>query len=270
MTSISYIVARALPGYARTHLTPNEGNMMRNDLHEHKVDLACALRWADRLGLSEGICNHFSLAVDESGETFLVNPQGLHWSEIQASDIVLCRHDGEVLEGKHKVEETAFFIHSRLHLKHPNAGAVLHTHMPYATSFTLLENCRLEMVEQNALRFHNRIAYDDNYGGVAFSSEEGDRITAAMQGKDIGFLAHHGVVVCGQDLPSAFDDLYYLERACQVQALARSQGLPFRKIPEAVVEETARQIAEDNGVQRAGHFQAIKRTLEKESPEIRF
>ena len=71
---------------------------MRNDLHEQKVDLACALRWADRLGFSEGICDHFSLAVDEKGETFLVNPQGLHWSEICASDIVLCRHDGEVLE----------------------------------------------------------------------------------------------------------------------------------------------------------------------------
>lgn len=241
---------------------------MRNDLHERKIELAVALRWADRLGLSEGICNHFSMAVDDAGETFLVNPQGLHWSEICASDIVLCRHDGEVLEGKHKVEETAFFIHSRLHLKHPNARAVLHTHMPYATSFTILKDCRLEMVEQNALRFHDRIAYDDTYGGVAFSTEEGDRITAAMQGKDIGFLAHHGVVVCGGDIAAAVDDLYYLERACQVQAIARSQGLPFRKLPEAIVAETARQIADDNGVQRAGHFAAIRRRFEKEAPEI--
>ncbi len=96
--------------------------------------------------------------------------------------------------------------------------------MPFATSFTLLENCRLEMVEQNALRFHNRIAYDDSYGGVAFSSEEGDRITAAMQGKDIGFLAHHGVVVCGQDLPSAFDDLYYLERGLSGTGFSKVAG----------------------------------------------
>jgi ribulose-5-phosphate 4-epimerase/fuculose-1-phosphate aldolase len=242
---------------------------MRNDLHEQKIDLACALRWADKLGLSEGICNHFSLAIDKDGKTFLVNPQGVHWSEMTASDIVLCSHQGEVLEGKHTVEETAFFIHSRLHLRHPNARAVLHTHMPYATSFTLLQDCRLEMVEQNALRFHNRIAYDDTYGGVAFSTEEGDRITDAMQGKDIGFLAHHGVVVCGADVGSAFDDLYYLERACQVQAIARSQGLPFRKIPDDVIETTAREIAEDNGVQRAGHFNAIKRILERDAPEIR-
>ena len=125
------------------------------------------------------------------------------------------------------------------------------------------------MVEQNALRFFDRIAYDDSYGGVAFSTEEGDRIADAMQGKDIGFLAHHGVVVCGGDLPSAFDDLYYLERACQFQALARAQGLPFRRIPDDMVEATARQIAEDNGVQRAGHFSAIKRILEREAPEIR-
>lgn len=241
---------------------------MRNDLHEQKVDLACALRWAEKLGLSEGICNHFSLAIDPSGETFLVNPQGLHWSEITASDIVLCDATGQVLEGRHTVEDTAFFIHSRLHLKHPNARAVLHTHMPYATSFTLLENCRLEMVEQNALRFYDRIAYDDDYGGVAFSGEEGDRIADAMQGKDIGFLAHHGVIVCGGDIAAAFDDLYYLERACQVQALARSQGLPFRKIPDAVVKRTARAIAEDNGAQRIGHFASIKRMLVKASPDI--
>lgn len=242
---------------------------MRNDLHERKVDLATALRWADRLGMSEGVCNHFSLAVDPGGETFLVNPQGLHWSEIAASDIVLCRHDGEVLEGKHRVEETAFFIHSRLHLNCPHAKAVLHTHMPYATALTCLEGGRLEMVEQNALRFYDRIAYDDHYGGVAFAVEEGDRIAAALQGKDIGFLAHHGVVVCGPDVASAFDDLYYLERACKVQAIARAQGLPFRRIPEATAVEAARQIAEDNGVQRAGHFAAIKRILAKEAPDIR-
>ena len=121
---------------------------MRNDLREAREDLAAALIYADKLGLSEGICNHFSLAVSDDGEEFLVNPQGLHWSELTASDIILCHKDGRVLDGKHPVEATAYFIHAPIHAGNPAAKAVLHTHMPYATSLTLVEEGRLEMVEQ--------------------------------------------------------------------------------------------------------------------------
>ena len=110
---------------------------MGRDLREARENLTAALRYADKLGLSEGICNHFSLAVSDDGEEFLVNPQGLHWSEVRASDIVLCHRDGRVLDGHHSVEATAYFIHAPIHAKRPSAKAVLHTHMPYATSCLL-------------------------------------------------------------------------------------------------------------------------------------
>ena len=115
---------------------------MTDSLQQQRIDLACALRWAARLGLHEGVCNHFSLAVaDEDGmvrgDRFLINPYGWHWSEITASSLVLCDADGNVLEGDNAVEPTAFFIHSRVHLKAPQAVCVLHTHMPYATALTL-------------------------------------------------------------------------------------------------------------------------------------
>src|SRR5262249_36635037 len=96
-----------------------------------RIDLATALRWAARLGLSEGICNHFSYAVTPNGDQFLVNPLGVHWTEIIASDIVRADKDRNILEGNRKVEDTAFFIHSRIHLSQPTARCVLHTHMPY-------------------------------------------------------------------------------------------------------------------------------------------
>lgn len=240
---------------------------MREDLKAAREDLAAALRYAEKLGLSEGICNHFSLAVSEDGEEFLVNPQGFHWSELRASDIVLCHRDGRVLDGAHEVEPTAYYIHAMIHAKRPDAKAVLHTHMPYATSLTLVEGGRLEMVEQGALRFHDRIAYDDGYGGLALDYEEGERIAEAMGDRPIAFLGHHGVVVTAPTVAKAFDDLYYLERAAQVQTLARMHGKPLRAIPEELVERTTRQIREANdSTQVISHFEAIKRMLDRDDP----
>ena len=124
---------------------------MGRDFREARENLTAALRYADKLGLSEGICNHFSLAVSDDGEEFLVNPQGLHWSEVRASDIVLCHRDGRGLDGHYSVEATAYFIHAPIHASRPSAKAVLHTHMPYATSLTLVENGRLEMTTAMAV-----------------------------------------------------------------------------------------------------------------------
>jgi ribulose-5-phosphate 4-epimerase/fuculose-1-phosphate aldolase len=239
---------------------------MRNDLHEMRTDLAAALRWAARLGLNEGVCNHFSLAVSEDGREFLVNPQGLHWSEVRASDIVLCNDSGRVLDGAHTVEATAFHIHAPIHRGNPRARAVLHTHMSWATSITVVDGGRLEMVEQNALRFHGRIAYDDDYGGVALDGEEGERIARALDGKDVAFLAHHGVVVTGPTMAKAFDDLYYLERACQNQVLAMSTGRPLKHVPAAEVERTRAEF--DLYEEQADlHFAALKRMLDREEPD---
>lgn len=240
---------------------------MRNDLREDREDLAAALRYAAKLGLNEGICNHFSLAVSDDGQEFLVNPQGMHWSEIRASDILLCHRDGRVLDGEGTVEATAYYIHAPIHAKRPSAKAVLHTHMPYATSLTIVENGRLEMVEQGALRFYDRIAYDDEYGGLALDHQEGERIADGMADKPIAFLGHHGVVVTAATVAKAFDDLYYLERAAQVQTIAKAHGKPFRQIPQQMVEQTARQIADESDLtQVMAHFDSIKRMLDRDEP----
>src|SRR6187402_963167 len=124
-----------------------------------RIDLAAAFRLAVRLDLHEGVCNHFSVMFPD-GKRFLLNRFGLHWSEVTASNLLALDADGRVLAGEGEYEKTAFYIHSRIHLANPHAACVLHTHMPYATSLTLLEGGRLEMVEQNALRFHKEIACD--------------------------------------------------------------------------------------------------------------
>src|SRR6187549_1569236 len=163
-----------------------------------RIDLAAAFRLAVRLDLHEGVCNHFSLMLppkEDAGSRFLLNRFGLHWSEVTASNLLALDADGRVLAGEGDYEKTAFYIHSRIHLANPHAACVLHTHMPYATSLTLLEGGRLEMVEQNALRFHDDIAYDDIYNGLVVDSAEGDRLARAMGSKRVMFLANHGVIV---------------------------------------------------------------------------
>ena len=230
-----------------------------------RVDLAAAFRLAVRLDLHEGVCNHFSAMLPD-GKRFLLNRYGLHWSEVSASNLLALDADGNVLEGEGELEKTAFYIHSRIHLANPRATCVLHTHMPYATALTLLEGARLEMVEQNALRFHDDVAYDDVYNGLVVDDAEGDRLARVLGSKRVMFLASHGVIVVGPTVAEAFDALYYLERACRLQVLARSMHGRFRPIRKEVVEQTYRLMCADAPRYAGAHFEALKRILDREEP----
>ena len=247
---------------------------MTAGLQELRVDLAASLRWAARMNLHEGVDNHFSLAVPDEdgvvrGNLFLINPYGWHWSEITASSLVLCDVDGNVLEGDNEVEDTAFFIHSRVHLAAPHAQCVLHTHMPYATSLTLLEEGRLEMCEQNALMFDERIAYDDDYTGLALDGAEGDRLAAKLGNRGVLMMASHGVLVTGPSVAEAFNDLYYLERAAQFQVLANASGKKLRTISDDVRARAREQFVVERAKVADRHFTALKRMLDVQEPEYR-
>src|SRR3954468_1734375 len=230
-----------------------------------RTDLAAAFRLAVRMDFHEGVCNHFSLMLPDG--KFLLNRYGLHWSEVSASNLLALDAQGNILEGEGEVERTAFYIHSRIHLAHPGAACVLHTHMPYATSLTLLEGGRFEMVEQNALRFHEEIAYDDTYNGLVVDNAEGDRLARMLGDKRVMFLANHGVIVVGPSVAEAFDLMYYLERACRLQVLARSSQQSFRKIRPEVVRDTYRMILADTPKYANAHFEALKRILDREEPD---
>jgi ribulose-5-phosphate 4-epimerase/fuculose-1-phosphate aldolase len=225
-----------------------------------REDLALALRAAAHHGFGEGVCNHFSVALPGRSDLFLLNPRGLMWSEVRAADIVLVDAQGSRLAGRHEVEPTAMFIHAAVH-RIAAKTCVLHCHMPYATALTLTEDRALDMtLSQNAMRFHGRVAVDANYKGLALDASEGERIAGAMQGADIVFLGNHGVIVCGERIDHAYDDLYYLERACAVQVIAQSTGRAMRPVDPALAERVAQQ---SNGerMQSELFFQALRRTL---------
>ena len=230
-----------------------------------RIDLVCALRSAERLGLAEGVCNHFSLALPGRSGQFLINPQGLHWSEVLPEDLVIVDGEGRQLSGRHRVEPTAFFIHGRIHHASPRAQCVLHTHMPYATTLTVLDGGELAWASQNALRFHGRVAYERAYNGLALDEGEGDRLAASVRDADVIFLANHGVIVCGPSVAYAFDDLYYLERACMLQVLAHGSPRPLKTVPEEVARATRAQM-DGERQQSTLHLDALKRILDREQP----
>jgi ribulose-5-phosphate 4-epimerase/fuculose-1-phosphate aldolase len=225
-----------------------------------REDLALALRAAARHGLAEGVCNHFSVALPDGSDRFLLNPRGLLWQEVAADDVVLVDADGRRLAGRHEVEPTAMFIHAAVH-RIAGQACVLHTHMPHATALTLTADRALDTtLSQNAMRFHGRVAVDACYNGLALDAAEGERIAGAMQGRDIVFLGNHGVLVCGARIDHAYDDLYYLERACMAQVLARSTGRPLAPVAPALAQRVADQTRSERQ-QSVLFFEAVRRSL---------
>lgn len=225
-----------------------------------REDLALALRAAAHPGFGEGVCNHFSVAVPDEPDRFLINPRGLHWSEIGPADVLIVDGAGNVIDGRHRVEPTALYIHAAVHRVAGHA-VVLHTHMPYATALTLTADRALDpMLSQNAMRFLDRIAIDANYHGLALDVAEGERIARAMGHKEIAFLGNHGVIVAGSNIAHAYDDLYYLERACQHQVLAASTGRPLMPVGLELCRLVASQIQGERE-QSDLFFEALRRLV---------
>ena len=236
------------------------------DLRQARIDLAAALRLAVRCDLQEGICNHFTLRVPGTEDQYFLNPFGLHWSEVRASDLLIVDDGGERVAGEGVVERTAAVLHGRVHSAAPQAACVLHTHMPYATALMCTEGARLEHLTIAGLRFLDRVAYDDAFEGVALDWEEGDRVAAKLGNRSVLMMANHGVMVTGPTVGIAFDSLYFLERACQSQILAMSTGRPLKRIRDEVLVRSARRMRELDGLAEA-HFTALKRVLDREQPD---
>jgi ribulose-5-phosphate 4-epimerase/fuculose-1-phosphate aldolase len=239
------------------------------EVMEARMDLAACFRMAARLGLEEGICNHFSVLVPGYDDLFIVNPYGKAFAEITASSLLICDFHGRVVSGNGSPEATAFYIHARVHDRLPRARAVFHTHMPYATALSMTEGEPLLFAGQTALKFYGRTAVDSNYSGLALDNAEGDRIASSIGDADVLFMKHHGVMVLGRSIAEAWDDIYYLERACQVQTLALSTGRKVTPVATSTAAAVARQMRDGDAESARLHLESIKRRLDIEDPLYR-
>lgn len=262
-------MAHSFTPAASSHSGANQPRLDSDEIWQARVDLAACFRMAARHGLEEGICNHFSALVPGYDDLFIVNPYGYAFRELTASQLLICDFHGNVIGGHGRPEATAFYIHARIHKALPRAKVAFHTHMPYATALSMTEGDPLIYAGQTALKFYGRTAVDADYNGLALDEREGDRIAHAIGDADIVFMKHHGVMVLAPTIAEAWDDLYYLERACQVQCLALSTGRKVLPVDAAIAEAAARQMREGDAESARLHLESVKRVLDGEEPAYR-
>ena len=241
-------------------------------IQNQREDLAAAYRLAAQFSFNEGIDNHITAKVPGYPDQFLLIPYGQHWAEVTASSLLGVDNRGERVEGDGFVEPTAFHIHNSIHTARPEVNCVMHCHPPYPLALCMIKDGRLEYADQNACRFFGKVAYDDDYPGAAFDAAEGKRIAQVLGDKNILFMANHGITVVGSCIAHAWDQLYFLNRACKAQVIAMSTGQPLRKLPDDIVQKVADQIeAEERGVAANyhRHFAALKRLLERQTPDYK-
>ncbi|RWP96671.1 class II aldolase/adducin family protein [Mesorhizobium sp.] len=232
-----------------------------------RVDLAAAHRQAVKDGFVEGIDNHFTVMVPGRTDRFYLNRFGLHWSEVKASNLIEVSLEGEVLSGEGPANLSAVCIHAPIHRR--GVACALHTHMPYTTALTQLEDMTLEPSSQNGALLHDRIAYDHQYNGWAETQEEGERMADVLGDKRILLLANHGAIATGDTVAEAYHSLYFLERAAMTQLIAMAAG-KRRLISDAALEKVRNSLQTGSREVKAEisqYFDAVKRVLDNDGSD---
>lgn len=235
---------------------------------ELRRDLAAVFRVMARLDMNEQIAGHNSMMLphgEREEPRFLINPRGLHYSEISASRLLLCNLTGDVLSGDGELRKVAFHIHARIHRMHPQAQCILHTHPQYLTALSLLEGGRMEFCHQNDMALAGRIAYDDDFNGIVLDDAEGDRLARALGDRTVLLMANHGVTVVGPTIHDAFDELYMAERTCKYQMTAMATGRPLREMKRE--HRMNHKGAWSDYFDARLHLDAWRRILDRDEPD---
>ncbi len=235
------------------------------DHWQERVDLAAAFRWTARLNMHEGVANHFSLAINEDGTRFLMNPNQMHFSRVKASDlIVVDANDPDTLSGPNAPDPTAWGLHGGLHRHCAHARCAMHVHSVHATVLASLADSRLPPIDQNCATFFNRYVIDDSYGGLAFE-DEGVRCASLLTDpkKKVMIMGNHGIMIIGETVAETFNRLYYFERAAETYIRALQTGKPLRVLSDEIAEKTAHEL-ETYPEQDARHLNELKAILDEE------
>ncbi|MEO9904588.1 class II aldolase and adducin N-terminal domain-containing protein [Nisaea sp.] len=230
-----------------------------------RVDLAAAFRWTARLNMHEAVANHFSLATNDDGTRFLMNPNQMHFSRIKASDLLeLDANDPDVLSRPGAPDPTAWGLHGSVHRHCPHARCVMHVHSIHATVLASLKDSRLPPIDQNCATFYNRMVIDNEYGGLAFE-EEGERCATMLTDPKVKVMVmgNHGILVIGDTVADTFNRLYYFERAAETYIRALQTGMELRVIPDDIAEKTAQELDDYPG-QSQQHLDELKAILDEE------
>jgi len=229
-----------------------------------KQRLAGAFRLFSLFGFDEGVAGHITARDPERLDHFWVNPFGMHFGQIRASDLILVNDRGEVVEGRYPVNGAAFAIHSQVHAARPDVVAAAHAHSLHGKAWSSLSRL-LDPITQDACAFYEDHSLFADFTGVVYETSEGERIAQALGEKKAVILRNHGLLTVGHTVDEAVWWFITMERSCQAQLLAEAVGTPV-KIDSASAAVTQQQI----GSHMAGwfQFQPLWARIVREQPDL--
>lgn len=244
---------------------PSQQELSERDV---RVQLAACYRLLAHFGMDDLVFTHISARVPGTQDQFLINPYGLHFSEISASSLVKIDLGGNLVEDNgYPVNKAGFVIHSAIHAARHDLACVLHTHTRSGIAVSCLAEGLLPL-NQFSLQFHNRVAYHD-YEGIALDLDERQRLVADLADKRVMILRNHGLLTAGRTIPEAFELMYYLDQACRVQLEVMASGGKMLLVPGQVAEKTARQFDREDASAGQREWPALLRILDKNDPSYR-
>jgi ribulose-5-phosphate 4-epimerase/fuculose-1-phosphate aldolase len=229
-----------------------------------RIELAAAYRLAQLNGWDELIYNHISARVPDSDNHFLINPYGLSFDEVTASNLVKVDLDGNIIgNSEYPINGAGFTIHSAIHAARHDAGCVLHLHTEAGTAVSMLEEGLLPL-SQTSMLFHNRVAFHD-YEGIALDLDERKRLIDDLGDKSVMILRNHGTLVTGRNVGEAYVQMYLLEKACKSQLAAMACNVKLHHAGREVADKTMKMFM--GGMTRTGGsdnaWQAMMRRLDR-------
>ena len=240
------------------------------EITELQKDLAATFRWTARLNMNEAVANHFSACIPGSTTDFYVNRSGVHFSQMKASDLILVTKDNinELKKNPDLVDSTAINIHGAIHNKVPHAKCIFHVHSKYATALSTLKDQTLPPIDQNTMRFYNRVSVYNEYGGMGFE-EESKKMATALGNKKHMLMANHGIMTTGETVSDGFDALYYFEKSAETYLTALSTNKELNIASHEVAEKTAQEWATYPSDLARAHLDQIRIILDKEDPDYK-
>lgn len=237
---------------------------MEKTERELRIQLAACYRIFDYMGWSEMIFNHITVKIPGDEHHFLINPYGLHYSEVTASNLVKVDIDGNIVEETdYAVNPAGIVIHTAIHAARPDIHCITHTH----TNAGMAVACSAEGLRNDnfySALLHNRVAYHD-FEGITVMDDEKPRLIANLGDKGLLILRNHGLLACGRTIPEAFMNLWSLERSCEIQVACDSTGRKIIPVRDEVLERSEQLMTMQTMGNPAGEleFGAFVRIIDK-------
>ncbi|MGK0500874.1 MAG: ribulose-5-phosphate 4-epimerase/fuculose-1-phosphate aldolase [Oceanicoccus sp.] len=244
---------------------------MMNDIeHELRVQLAACYRIFDDLGWSELIYNHITVKIPGDQPHFLINPYGLHYSEVTASNLIKVDIGGNVIDDTpYLVNPAGMLIHSAIHAARPDAHCISHLH----TDAGMAVACQQQGLRSDnfySVLLHNQVAYHD-FEGLTVSPDEKTRLVKNLGDKNQLILRNHGLLSCGGTIAAMFGNTWVLQRACEIQVASDASGKPVIAISDDIANKTEQLLKVQLSGKAAGEleFNAMLRKIDRIDPSYK-